>query len=247
MGGGESERQQQTSHQKQAYRIGLLPECFVVKSRYRFSTAVFISSLFMNPLLDLSGLPRFAEVRPEHISPAVEQLLAGNRALLARLLADSAVPTWDNFMRPMDDANERLSRAWGQASHLNAVMNSAELREVYNTNLPKVTQYYAGLSQNLALYQKVKALHSSSAYAGLSAARRRIIENELRDFRLGGAELPEKDKARFLAIQEELSTLCARFSDNILDATNAYTWLVEDEAELSGIPADERQVAAEAA
>ncbi len=150
-------------------------------------------------------------------------------------------------MQPLTDANERLSRAWGQVSHLNAVMNSAELREVYNANLPKVTQYYAELSQNLALYQKVKALHSSNAYTGLSATRQKIIENELRDFRLGGAELPDKEKARFLAIQEESSTLCARFSDNILDATNAYTWLVEDEAELSGIPADERQVAAEAA
>ncbi len=201
----------------------------------------------MNPLLDFSSLPRFTEFRPEHVTPAVEQLLAENHALVARLLADSSHPTWDNFIQPSTDANEHFSRAWGQVSHLNAVMNSAELREVYNANLPKVTQYYAELSQNLALYQKVKALHSSSAYAGLSATRQKIIENELRDFRLGGAELPENKKARFLAIQEELSTLCARFSDNILDATNAYTWLVEDEAELSGIPADERQVAAEAA
>ena len=201
----------------------------------------------MNPLLDFSGLPRYTEVHSEHGTPAVDQLLAENYALVARLLADSSHPTWDNFMQPLTDANERLSRAWGQVSHLNAVMNSAELREVYNANLPKVTQYYAELSQNLALYQKVKALHSSNAYAGLSATRQKIIENELRDFRLGGAELPDKEKARFLDIQEESSTLCARFSDNILDATNAYTWLVEDEAELSGIPADERQVAAEAA
>ncbi len=201
----------------------------------------------MNPLLNFSGLPRFAEVRPEYVAPAVEQLLAENHALVARLLADSSHPTWDDFMQPLTDANEHLSRAWGQVSHLNAVMNSAELREVYNANLPKVTQYYAELSQNLALYQKVKALHDSSAYTGLNAARQKIIENELRDFRLGGAELPDKEKARFLAIQEESSMLCARFSDNILDATNAYTWLVEDEAELSGIPADERQVAAEAA
>ncbi len=201
----------------------------------------------MNPLLYFSGLPRYTEVHPEHATPAVDQLLSENHALIARLLADSSQPTWDNFMQPLTDANERLSRAWGQVSHLNAVMNSAELREVYNANLPRVTQYYAELSQNLALYQKVKAIHNSSAYAGLSATRQKIIENDLRDFRLGGAELPDKEKARFLAIQEESSTLCARFSDNILDATNAYTWLVEDEAELSGIPADERQVAAEAA
>jgi oligopeptidase A len=201
----------------------------------------------MNPLLDFSGLPRFAEVLPEHVTPAVEQLLTENRALVARLLADVSTPTWDNFMQPLDDANERMSRAWGQVGHLNAVMNSSELREVYNANLPKITQYYAELGQNLDLFNKVKAIRNGAEFATLNAARQRIIENELRDFRLGGAELPEEQKARFLVIQEELSTLCSRFSDNVLDATNAYSWLVEDEAKLSGIPADERQVAAEAA
>ncbi len=201
----------------------------------------------MNPLLDFSGLPRFAEIKSEHVAPAVEQLLTENRALVARLLADTSTPTWDNFMQPLDDANERLSRAWGQVGHLNAVMNSPELREVYNANLPKITQYYAELGQNLDLFNKVKAIRNGAEFATLSAARQKIIENEVRDFRLGGAELPDEQKARFLAIQEELSTLCSRFSDNVLDATNAYSWLVEDEAELSGIPADERQVAAEAA
>ena len=201
----------------------------------------------MNPLLDFSGLPRFAEIQPEHVAPAVDHLLAENRALVARLLSDTSAPAWDSFMQPLDDANERMSRAWGQVGHLNAVMNSPELREVYNANLPKITQYYAELGQNLDLFNKVKAIRNGAEFATLNAARQKIIENELRDFRLGGAELPEDKKARFLAIQEELSTLCSRFSDNVLDATNAYSWLVEDEAELSGIPADERQVAAEAA
>ena len=201
----------------------------------------------MNPLLDFSGLPRFAEVKPEHVTPAVEQLLEENRALVTRLLTDSSAPTWDNFMQPMDDANERLSRAWGQVGHLNAVMNSPELREVYNANLPKITQYYAELGQNLELFNKVKAIRNGAEFATLNATRQKIIENELRDFRLSGAELPDAQKERFLAIQEELSTLSSRFSDNVLDATNEYSWLVTDEAELSGIPADERQVAAEAA
>lgn len=201
----------------------------------------------MNPLLDFSGLPRFAEVKPEHVAPAVEQLLEENRALVARLLTDASTPSWDNFMQPMDDANERLSRAWGQVGHLNAVMNSPELREVYNANLPKITQYYAELGQNLELFNKVKAIRSGAEFATMNATRQKIIENELRDFRLSGAELPDNQKARFLAIQEELSSLSSRFSDNVLDATNEYSWLVTDEAELSGIPADERQVAAEAA
>jgi oligopeptidase A len=201
----------------------------------------------MNPLLDFSGLPRFAEIKTEHITPAVDELLARNRALTEKLLADSTPPTWENFVQPFEDAHEHLSRAWGQVGHLNMVMNSPELREVYNANLPKVTQYYAELSQNLALFQKYKAIRNSTNYAALNVAQKKIIENELRDFRLGGAELPEEQKARFMAIQEELSALTSKFSDNLLDATNAYTCLIEDEKDLSGIPADERQVAAEAA
>lgn len=201
----------------------------------------------MNPLLDFSGLPRFAEIKPEHVTPAIEQLLAENRGLVARLLADTAPPTWDNFMQPLDDANEHLSRAWGQVSHLNAVMNAASLREAYNGNLPKVTQYYAELGQNLGLFNKVKTIRVGPEFAGLSKARQKIIENELRDFRLGGAELPEAKKARFLEVQEALSTLSSKFSDNLLDATNAYTLVIENKAELSGLPADDLQAAAEAA
>jgi oligopeptidase A len=201
----------------------------------------------MNPLLDFTGLPRFAEIKPEHVAPAIEQLLAENRALVARLLADDAQPTWQNFVVPMEDANERLSRAWGPVGHLNAVMNSPELREVYNATLPKITQYYAELGQNLALFNKFKALHGSPEFAGLSAARKKIIENELRDFRLGGAELPDDRKARYLEIQERLSELSSRFSDNLLDATNDFTLVIENRAELGGLPEDVLQAAEEAA
>ena len=201
----------------------------------------------MNPLLDFSGLPRFAEITPELITPAIEEHLTRNRALTIKLLADATPPTWDNFVQPFEDANEHLSRAWGQVGHLNMVMNSPELREVYNANLPKVTQYYAELAQNVALFQKYKAIRNSKGFEALNVAQKKIIENELRDFRLGGAELPEEKKARFMEIQEGLSELCSKFSDNILDATNAYTCVAENEKEISGIPADECQVAAEAA
>jgi len=201
----------------------------------------------MNPLLDFTGLPRFAEIKPEHVAPAIEQLLAENRALAAHLLEEKAQPTWQNFVVPMEDANERLSRAWGPVGHLNAVMNSPELREVYNATLPKITQYYAELGQNLALFNKFKALHSSPEFAGLSAARKKIIENELRDFRLGGAELPDAQKARYLEIQERLSELSSRFSDNLLDSTNDYTLVVESRGELAGLPDDVLQAAEEAA
>jgi oligopeptidase A len=201
----------------------------------------------MNPLLDFTGLPRFAEIKPEHVAPAIEQLLAENRVLIARLLSDSAQPTWQNFVAPMEDANERVSRAWGPVGHLNAVMNSPELREVYNATLPRITQYYAELGQNLALFIKFKALHNSTEFAGLSAARKKIIENELRDFRLGGAELPDAQKARYLQIQERLAELSSRFSDNLLDATNDYTLVIENKDELSGLPDDVLQAAQEAA
>ena len=200
-----------------------------------------------NPLLDFKGLPRFAEIKPEHVAPAMEQLLDENRALVARLLADDVPPTWDDFVLPMEDANERMSRAWGPVGHLNAVMNSPELREVYNATLPKITQYYAEMGQNLALFQKFKALRNSDEFETLSGARKKVIENELRDFRLGGAELPEDKKPRYLEVQERLADLSSRFSDNLLDATNDYTLLIADKSELSGLPDDVLQAAQEAA
>jgi oligopeptidase A len=200
----------------------------------------------MNPLLDFTGLPRFAEIKPEHVAPAIEQLLAENRALITRLLGESVPPNWQNFVAPMEDANERLSRAWGPVGHLNAVMNSPELREVYNAMLPKITQYYAELGQNLALFVKFKALRNSTEFAGLSAARKKIIENELRDFRLGGAELPDAQKARYLQIQERLAELSSRFSDNLLDATNDFALVIENKDELSGLPYDVLRAAQEA-
>ena len=204
-------------------------------------------SVTNNPLLDFSGLPRFPEILPQHITPAVDELLQYNRGVVTKLLADALAPTWDNFILPLDDANEKMSRAWGQVSHLNAVMNSAELRDVYNENLPKITAYYAELGQNLALFAKYKAIHSSKEYDGLSPARKKILEHELRDFRLSGAELPEDKKARFLAIQEEMSALCSRFSDNLLDAVNDYSLQITDKTELLGIPEDDLQAAAETA
>ncbi len=197
----------------------------------------------MNPLLDFSGLPQFEKIKPEHVSPAINQLISECRELVLRLTEDREIPTWDDFVLPMEDAHERLSRAWGPVGHLNAVMNSPGLRAAYNETLPVITQYYAELGQNLALFEKFKALKDSPEFESLSGARRKIIENELRDFRLGGAELPDEKKARLLEIQERLSELSSRFSDNLLDATNAFELRVEDKEELSGLPEDVLQAA----
>ncbi len=192
----------------------------------------------MNPLLDFSGLPRFAEFKPDYVTPAIDQLLASARAAVARAEAADTPAEWDAFVAPLDDANEKLGRAWGQVSHLHSVMDSPELREVYNANLQKITVYYAELGQNEALFAKFKALKASPSYAALSAPRKKIVENELRDFRLGGAELPADKKARFMQVQEELAQLSAKFEENLLDATNAFALYIDDAKRLAGIPDD---------
>ncbi|HEY9146093.1 MAG TPA: M3 family metallopeptidase [Thiobacillus sp.] len=192
----------------------------------------------INPLLDFSGLPRFAEFKPEFVTPAIDQLLADARAAVARAEATDTPAEWDAFVAPLDDANEKLGRAWGQVSHLHSVMDSPELREVYNANLQKITVYYAELGQNEALFTKFKALKARPDFAALSAPRRKIVDNELRDFRLGGAELPADKKARFMQVQEELAQLSAKFEENLLDATNDFALYIDDAAQLAGVPDD---------
>jgi oligopeptidase A len=194
-----------------------------------------------NPLLDFTGLPRFAELKAFHVAPAIDTLLEQARAAVA--LAERAPPAWEAFVTPLEDANERLGRAWGQVAHLHAVLDSPELRAAYNENLPKVTQYWTELGQNQALFDKYRALRASAEFAALAPARQRIVEHALRDFRLGGAELPAENKPRYAQIQEELARLAAKFSENLLDATNAWTLVIEDASRLAGIPADVLQAA----
>ncbi len=194
-----------------------------------------------NPLLDFSGLPRFAELTPAHVAPAIDTLLAEARAAVAR--AEQARPAWDEFVTPLEDGNERLGRAWGQVAHLHAVLDSPELRAAYNENLPKVTRYWTELGQNHALFEKYRALRAGAQFASLSPARQRIVDNALRDFRLGGAELSAENKPRYAQIQEELARLSAKFSENLLDATNAHSVLIEDAQRVAGIPQDVLQAA----
>ncbi len=231
------------------------------------ATTISTTTYEPNPLLDFSGLPRFATILPSHIQPAMKQLIDEANETIAGLSAAAAPPTWQNFVIPLDDAHERLSRAWGIVGHLNGVLNSSEIREAYNGALPAVTQYWTSVSQNLALYNCFKLLlqtttstpptHPSTPAptpaptpalkAALTAAQRTVVENEVRDFKLGGAELNDEKKARYQTVQEELSTLMSTFNDNVLDATNAFAHLVTDEIELVGLPADAVQAAKEAA
>ena len=190
-----------------------------------------------NPLLDFSGLPRFDAIRPEHVAPAVGALLEQAEAAV-RAAETVEPPTWDSFVVPLDEATSRLSRAWGQVAHLEAVASTPELREAYNAALPKVTRFWTALGQNRALFAQYRRLADAPEFAGYSQARRRAVENALRDFRLGGAELEGAERERYAQVREELSALSAKFSQNVLDATDRWALYVEDEARLSGLPAD---------
>jgi len=196
-----------------------------------------------NPLLDFGGLPRFDAIRPEHVTPAIDELLAQNRAVVTQLEAPGGQVSWQGFVTPLEDSTELLGRAWGIVSHLNNVVDTPELRAVYNENLPKVTEFWTELSQNEALFAKYKALKDSPEFATLSPAKQRIVDNAIRDFRMGGAELPPTQKERFADIQEEHAAVSTRFSENVLDATNDWSMVVEDEAELAGLPEDVKHAA----
>jgi oligopeptidase A len=204
-------------------------------------------NISLNPLLDFSGLPKFDAIKPEYVGPAIDSLLDQGRTVIAELEAPMQEVTWQNFVEPLENVTEKLGRAWGIVGHLNAVVDTPELRAAYNENLPKITEFWTSLGQNLALFDKYKTLQSGPEYASYSAARKKIIDNAVRDFRLSGAELPEEQKVRFAEIQEKHAALTTRFSENVLDATNDYALFVEDEAELSGLPDDAKQAARAAA
>lgn len=200
-----------------------------------------------NPLLDFSGYTQFDAIQPEHVTPALDKLLADASRLVTELEAPMAEVTWDNFVEPLESATEKLGRAWSVVGHLNSVMDTPALRATYNENQPRLVEFWTGLGQNLALFEKYKALQASPAFASLSAARRKVVDNAVRDFRLSGAELADDKKERFAEIQEKQAMLTTRFSENVLDATNDFALFVEDEAELSGLPADVKQAARAAA
>jgi oligopeptidase A len=200
-----------------------------------------------NPLLDFSGLPRFAEITPAHIEPAIDALLADARAVVAKLAADNGPASWGSIVEPLTDATEKLSRAWGVVSHLNSVVNTPELRDAYNANLPKVSQFWTELGQNLELYARFKALKASPESAGFSAAQKKLLDNDLRDFRLAGAELPEAERQRFAEVETRLAELAAKFEQNVLDATDSFSLYIEDQSELAGVPEDALALFASAA
>jgi len=201
-----------------------------------------------NPLLQPFDLPSYSAIRPEHVEPAVDAVLAENRAALAGLLERNAgTPTWDGLVLALDEMNARLGQAWSPVSHLNAVCNNAELRAAYEACLPKLSAYYTELGQNQALFQAYQALAQSPAAAGFDVAQTTILEHALRDFRLSGIDLPPAEQQRYGEIQMKLSELASKFSNQLLDATQAWSKHVTEEAALAGLTESAKAQMAQAA
>jgi oligopeptidase A len=200
-----------------------------------------------NPLLDFSGLPKFSLIRPEHVEPAIDQLLAENREQLARILSKQQDFNWDNLVAPLDQMEDQLQRAWSPVRHLNSVVNTAEMREAYNACLPKLSAYHTELGQNDALFNAYTRLKESSEFSRLDAAQKKCIEDSLKGFQLSGIGLPEDKKKRFKDIQQELSRLHSLYEENVLDATNAWFRNFESVEALKGLPESALDMAKEAA
>ncbi len=197
-----------------------------------------------NPLIDMPGLPPFSRILPEQVEAAIDTLLARNRARMAELAQGTEPPTWENFIEPLEILGDSLERAWSPVGHLNAVMNSEALRAAYNACLPKLSDYATELGQNRALFEGYRAV---AAQEHLDATQRQLLANALRDFHLSGVDLPPDQQSRFKAIDRELSRLAAKFSENLLDATNAWSKRIEDEAQLAGLPESARALARQTA
>ncbi len=201
-----------------------------------------------NPLLSFGrGIAQYDQVKPEQIAPAIEYLLNTCEQAVTAAVSSSTPATWHDLVEPLEDATEQLGRSWGVVSHLNAVADTPELRAAYGAMLPKVTAFFASLGQNLELYKRYKELRASPEFSSLSPEQQKVIDNSLRDFRLGGAELPDDQKPRFAQIQDEQATLAKAFSDHVLDATDSFVHVVSKYEDLAGLPEDVIAAAADTA
>ncbi len=189
-----------------------------------------------NPLLDLDSLPAFDRIEASHALPALESVLAENRARIAELTAQPS-PTFASLVVPMEELNYRLSRVWSPIGHLNGVANSPAMREAYNACVPLLTAYASELGQNAALQAAYLGIHERER-ALLDPSQIKLLENALRDFRLAGVNLPAAEQERFRDVMQRLAQLGTKFSENVLDAARAYSRPVSDAAELEGLPAN---------
>ncbi len=189
-----------------------------------------------NPLLANSELPLFSKIKPEHIEPAIDQLLQEARSVVAARLEATQDYTWENLIEPVEDVEDRLNKAWSPVSHMNSVVNSDALREAYNACLPKLSEYSTEMGQNEPLFNAYRFIAESAEFASLDIAQQKIIQNSLRDFRLSGIDLDTEKKLRFKEISQELSRLASLYEENLMDATNSWTKLITDTDQLAGLP-----------
>ncbi|MEV3821965.1 oligopeptidase A [Aeromonas dhakensis] len=196
-----------------------------------------------NPLLTMDSLPPFSQIQPDQVQPAVTQAIADCKQKISDVLAQREPHTWDSLIAPLEEVNDRLSRIWSPVSHLNSVLNSEALREAHDACLPLLSEFQTYVGQHEGLYQAYLALSESDDFPLLSAAQRKEIQNTLRDFRLSGIGLLAEAQQRYGEIQARLSELASRFSNNVLDATQGWSKLVTDEAELAGLPASAQAAA----
>ncbi|MBR9812296.1 M3 family metallopeptidase [bacterium] len=202
-----------------------------------------------NPLLDLingDDLPPFSHIKPDHAEPALDAVLAENRAAIADL-EDQDAPTWDSLPGALEQLDNRLHRLFAPVGHLNAVMNSPEWRDAYNACLPKLSEFGSEVGQNRALFESFQRLRDSDEFSRLSAAQQQTIDNALRDFRLSGVALEGEARGRYREIQQRLSALSAKFDENVLDATQGWTLQFDNAEALAGLPQRNLEQAAEAA
>ncbi|MFA6052572.1 MAG: oligopeptidase A [Methylobacter sp.] len=189
-----------------------------------------------NPLLANSTLPMFSKIQPEHIVPAIDQLLAEARSAVEQHLQATQTYTWKNLIEPLENVEDRLNKAWSPVSHMNSVVNSDALRDAYNACLPKLSAYSTEMGQNEALFKAYRFIAESAEFATLDIAQQKIIRNALRDFRLSGIDLDDEKKQRYKEISQELSSLASNYEENLLDATNAWSKLIRDADDLAGLP-----------
>ena len=189
-----------------------------------------------NPLLSHTELPAFSKIKPEHVEPAIEQLLNDAQALVEKLLADNSTYTWENLIAPLDAAEDKINKAWSPVSHMNSVVNNDALRDAYNACLPKLSAYSTAMGQHAGLCNAYKAIAASEAYSTLAPAQQKIIQNALRSFRLSGVDLEADKQARYKEISLELSQLSSKYEENLLDATNDWHKLLSKKSDLAGLP-----------
>jgi len=197
-----------------------------------------------NPLLESHRLPPFSQIRPDQVVPALDTLLSENRARIAQIVAhvQQHDVTVENFLLPFEELNDRLSNAWSPVGHLNGVLNSEALRNAYNACLPKLSEYGTELGQHKGLYQAYAQL-KEQGYDQLTAAQKKVVDNALRDFHLSGIDLPPEQQKRYGEISKRLSELTSKYSENVLDCTNAFSKHITDESQLSGLPDTQKHAA----